>query len=109
MNKQKIKLSKEKSELQAEGIITIAMMIKTLDIEYLKVFADELEIQAHWHESAAVVNPGYNVKAGELMQKQVEAIRTLCKYAELLEEITSLKLQIKCDAALREDISKKFM
>lgn len=104
-----LKLTKEKSEEQAEVIELIKVHLQYLDVEYCRLFIKELQAQASWQSSASVLNASYSEYKNDILMEKAEAMRLLCDFVDQLKKVDKLKLKSNEVDTAREKINKMFI
>ena len=101
--------STEKSEQQAGIIMSIALPVMLLDIDYCKEAAKDMKQQASRQESMMILNPNHSQIKNDILREQGVALKHLCDYAESLQRIQKLKLGLSQEQKNRDKISKLFI
>jgi hypothetical protein len=99
----------EKSQEQAEILQMIGICVATLDLEYLEQAAKDTLMQANRQESMAVLNPSYPQVKNDILRTQGQALSCLCQYIGKLKEIDALKLKMKDEDVMRQQIQSLFI
>ncbi len=99
----------QKSYELADIINKMKPLLIEMDLDYAKVAVAGMLDMANFHDSAAVLNPGYDPSKTEHLQMQCKALSKLIEYVELLKQCDVLKAKVAQNGAQRAGIMKLFI
>lgn len=103
------KTTVEQSEELAMHIDLMKAIIQAMDLEYAKLAAKEMMEQAHWQDSAMVLNPSHIPAKTQLLMKQAKSLCKLVEFVEMLRECDQLREEVERNEAVRDKINKLFI
>lgn len=108
-HEEEIKLTEEKS-LEVAGIIeSMKGLIHFLDTEYCQALVNGLRRVASKQDSMLILNPSYDFRQTELLEKQADALQHLVDYIADLKKADELKRAVAEGKSHREKINKLFL
>lgn len=99
----------QKSYELAALINMMKPILHEMDLEYAKVAVSRMRDSAHFHDTAAVLNPSYDPDKTRWMTVQCDALSKLIEYVELLRECDKLKATVTKNGIQRAEIAKMFL
>jgi hypothetical protein len=96
-----IERTEEKSQEQAELIMSIAIYIHLLDTEYCKKAAEDMISDANRQQAMSVLYSAYQPKKTEILATKGRALTKLCEYVEILKEIQKMEAELIAENAQR--------
>ncbi len=102
-------LSHEKSVEFATAFDLLKLAMHGIDWDYAAAAARKLIEQAARQETLSVFNPGYPLGKNDVLRKQAEALRLLCRSVQLLKECDEMKAGIENNQRALEQVRSQFL